>query len=87
MVKHAMVQYTIRAIPRSVDRRLREVAKQSGKSLNRVALEALARGAGVTEDDPVQRRNVDYLVGSWRPEPQVLEAFAAMRAADPKIWR
>ncbi len=89
MTTPSRVQYTIRAIPRSVDLRLRRVAKESGKSLNQVALEALSRGVGLTEADeePIARRNVDYLVGSWRPEPDVLDAFAAMRTVDPKSWR
>ena len=88
MSPQAKVQYTVRAIPRSVDRRLRQLAKDSKKSLNQIAVEALARAAGVTEGgEPVARREVDHLVDSWEPEPEALAALAAMRAVDPKLWR
>ena len=43
------MQYTIRNVPESLDAALRQSARQKGKSLNEVAVEALARGAGLTE--------------------------------------
>lgn len=87
MSVQAKIQYTIRAIPKSVDRRLRRLAKETGKSLNQVAVEALARGAGITDAEPHARRDVDYLIGSWKPEDEARDAFGAMRAVDPKLWR
>jgi hypothetical protein len=89
MSAHTKVQYTLRAVPRAVDRRLRQLAKESGRSLNQIAVEALARGAGIPPEgeEPLPRRDVSYLVGSWKPEPEVLEAFAAFRRVDAKLWR
>jgi hypothetical protein len=49
------VQYTIRKIPNSVDAALRKRAKAPGKTLNKVATEALARGAGVSGELVRQR--------------------------------
>lgn len=43
------MQYTIRGIPRSVDRALRERARRENRSLNEVAVEALAEGLLVDE--------------------------------------
>ena len=43
------MQYTIRRIPQTVDSALRKRARNEGKSLNAVAVEALARDAGVEE--------------------------------------
>jgi hypothetical protein len=55
-------QYTIRAIPSKVDKALRKRAQKTGKSLNEVALEALAKGAGVTPD--VSFDDLDWFIGS-----------------------
>lgn len=38
------MQYTIRSVPSDVDQALRQRSRQEGKSLNTVAVEALARG-------------------------------------------
>jgi predicted HicB family RNase H-like nuclease len=38
------MQYTIRKVPHSLDEALRRVARERGKSLNEVVIEALARG-------------------------------------------
>jgi len=38
------MQYTIRQVPRNLDEALRRAARERGKSLNEVTIEALARG-------------------------------------------
>lgn len=56
------IQYTIRSIPEPVDRFLRNDAKKSGKSLNRVIVEALEKATGTSQT--VQRFNdLDHLFG------------------------
>ena len=40
------IQYTIRNIPPSTDKRLRKLAKISGKSLNQVVLDSLSEKSG-----------------------------------------
>jgi hypothetical protein len=57
-------QYTIRNVPKVVDRALRRRAGRLSKSLNEVAVEALARGAGV-EQEAAEHHDVDFLFGSW----------------------
>lgn len=44
------IQYTIRNVPEALDEALRRAARERGKSLNEVAIEALARGAGFIEE-------------------------------------
>ncbi len=56
------MQYTIRQIPPRLDRALRAEAKRTGKSLNEVAREALARGLGVSAR-PQKHRDLDWFVG------------------------
>lgn len=80
------MQYTLRNIPRSVDRALRERAKRERKSLNEVAIEALARGAGVDESG-VKRRDLGDIAGTWRKDAAVDQALAEQRAIDEDIWK
>jgi len=55
-------QYTIRSIPSKVDQALRKRAKKTGKSLNEVVLEALAKGTGVTPEAVFD--DLDWFIGS-----------------------
>lgn len=85
MAKQARIQYTLRGVPREVDRALRARAAASGKSVNRVALEALAEGAG----EALARRDLSFLAGSLGPaEAKGLEAeVRRQRRIDRKLWK
>ena len=80
------MQYTLRNIPDALDRALRRRAKEQGASLNEVALDALARGAGVAEDAVRQRRLRD-LAGTWEEDFQVEAALHDQRVVDTELWR
>lgn len=80
------MQYTLRNIPEHLDQALRERARREGKSLNEVAVEALARAFGLDGNAAVQR-NLDDLVGTWIEDPATDEALDAQRAIDPDLWR
>ena len=61
------VQYTIRGIPREVDRVLRRKARQRGISLNRLLVEELAAAGGGL---PGRRyRSLEDLGGRWQNDP------------------
>jgi hypothetical protein len=80
------MQYTIRKVPHSLDEALRRVARERGKSLNEVAIEALTRGAGVTGDRNRQRDLAD-IAGTWRKDPAFDSALAAQDTIDDEMWR
>lgn len=80
------MQYTIRKIPESLDAALRRRAQQQGRSLNEVAIEALARGAGITGDQAPQRDLRD-IAGTWRKDRAFDRALAAQDTIDPEIWQ
>ncbi len=75
-------QYTIRAVPASIDRALRRRARQESKSLNAVAVEALARGLEL-EAKPVEHADLDALVGTWQEDPAFDRAVADFERIDP----
>jgi hypothetical protein len=77
------IQYTIRGIPREVDKALRQKAKRHKKSLNQIVLEELTAAAGGV------RKFADFsdLVGKWTPDPEFDEIIAAQRQIDPDLWK
>ncbi len=80
------MQYTVRGIPEELDAAMRERARREGKSLNEVAVAALAEGIGLG-DEPVVRRDLADIVGTWKREAAVEKALAAQDEVDESLWR
>ena len=59
-------QYTVRSVPHSLDEVLRRQADITGKSLNQVLLESLAKGAGVSNNATFS--DLDWFVGSSKKD-------------------
>ena len=80
------MQYTIRNVPGYLDAALRSTAQQRGKSLNEVAIEALVRGAGLTESQG-RKRDLGDIARSWRRDAAFDSAVAAQDTIDEAMWR
>ena len=80
------MQYTIRNIPGHLDAALRRKAREQGKSLNEVAVEALVQGAGVGEER-CRHRDLSDVAGTWRKDRAFEDALAAQDTIDPELWR
>jgi hypothetical protein len=80
------MQYTIRNVPHTLDDALRRAAREQGKSLNEVAIEALARGAGITSDR-TRQRDVSDIAGTWRKDAAFDNAVAAQDTIDEEMWK
>lgn len=80
------MQYTLRNVPGTLDEALRRAAREQGKSLNEVAIEALARGAGVTGERS-RHRDLNDIAGTWRKDPAFDSALAAQDTIDEEMWR
>ena len=63
------MQYTIRNIPSSIDRELRERARRNHQSLNETIVAALQRGLGVGPEEPTYD-DLDDLIGTWKPDEE-----------------
>lgn len=61
-------QYTIRAVPPAIDQALRQKARRESKSLNTVALEALALGLDLGRE-PFVNHDFDAFIGCWEEDP------------------
>jgi plasmid stability protein len=79
------MQYTIRGIPADLDRALKARAKRLGKSVNDVALEALAESVG----KPMRRRNLRAMPGAWskREASQFDHFLDEHRTIDAELWK
>lgn len=80
------MQYTIRNVPNTLDEALRRTAREQDKSLNEVAIEALARGAGVT-GERTRLRDLSDIAGTWRKDSAFDTAVAAQHTIDEEMWR
>jgi hypothetical protein len=58
------IQYTIRSIPPSVDRSLREHAKKTGMSFNSAVVDALKRATGSVSENSTHYTDLDWFIGS-----------------------
>jgi len=77
------IQYTIRGVPREVDRALRLKAAKRKQSLNHVILDELTQA---TVGRPI-RADFGDLVGKWIPDPAFDEILAAQRKIDLEKWK
>lgn len=79
-------QYTLRAVPSAIDRALRQRARKEAKSINAVAVEALARGLDLVAK-PVEHTDLDALIGSWQDDPAFDRAMADFERVDEDAWK
>lgn len=79
------MQYTVRNVPDKLDKELRRRAREEGKSLNEVALEAMARGVGQGAET-VRYRDLSGIAGSWKDDPEFDRAIADLDTVDPELW-
>ena len=69
-----------------LDSELREVAKREGVSLNQAAIQAIKRGLGLTNAEPVYD-DLDDLVGTWQKDDQFDQAMADQDQVDEELWK
>jgi len=76
-------QYTIRGVPREVDRALRQRAARRKQSLNQVIVDEL------TQSTIGNRQRADFsdLVGRWTPDAAFDEILESQRQIDLDKWK
>lgn len=82
-MKKQALQYTIRGVPREVDRALRQKASRRKVSLNQVVLDELIQAT------IGRKRKADFsdLVGRWTPDAAFDEVVAMQRQIDWDRWK
>jgi plasmid stability protein len=77
------MKYTIRSVPQDLDEALRRRAREEGRSLNAVVIDALRSAEGLGAQP---RRDLSWLAGTWDAESEVDRAIADQRSIDPERW-
>lgn len=72
------MRYTLRNLPSYLDEALRARAREEGKSLNEVTIEALLTGLGLV-GEPIRQRDLSDVAGSWVEDPEIDEALQDQR--------
>lgn len=85
-----MAQITLRGIDPQVEREIREIARKTGKSLNRVILDMIYRHTGYTKKEKRPLGDsLRNLAGGWS-EKEALEFFESIKPCeqiDEEMWR
>jgi hypothetical protein len=80
------MQYTIRGIPEAVDEEIRQRARAEGRSMNDVAVKALADGLGLGARQ-ITKRDLSDVAGTWRKDAATEAAIQAQDEIDEDLWR
>jgi hypothetical protein len=83
MAAKSPVQYTIRGIPREVDREMRRRAREKKISLNQLLVEELRSAAGT----PRKYRSLEGIAGAWKDDPEFDRALEEQRQIDSDLWK
>jgi hypothetical protein len=85
-------QLTLRGFDAALERKLREVAKADGTSLNQAVLKLLRRATGIDQSAPNPRAigaSYDDVIGTWSDSEgkEFDDAVAELRVVDEAMWR
>ena len=85
-----MSQITIRGIDPKIERKIRRLAKQRGKSLNRVILDMVYECTGLKKRDKTPAANsLKKLAGGWSEHvaSEFLESIKPCEQIDHEMWK
>ena len=85
MPANSEVQYTVRGVPREVDKVLRRRAHQRGISLNRLLIEELSAAGGGLQGR--RYRLLKELGGRWQDDREFDRILAEHRRIDRDLWK
>jgi hypothetical protein len=77
------IQYTVRGVPKEVDRALRAKAAELKMSLNQVVVNELTHAT----IGHAPKADFSALVGQWTPDPEFDDVIASQRQIDWDKWK
>lgn len=83
-----MNQLTLRKIPKSIEDELRNLATQTGESINKTAIALLRKALGLG-DDSKKKRDLTHLAGTWSKEDEMefKKNTEVFNSIDEEIWK
>ena len=87
-----MKQLSLRGFDPELEKRIRELARREGLSLNRATLRLLRNGAGLGDKgrtDSTVGDSLDHLIGKWSAdeEEEFLRSIAPLEQIDRPFWK
>ena len=88
-----MNQLSLRGFDKELARRIRQVARREGVSLNKAALLLMRRGAGIGEDAPTPESAIgdglDEFIGTWSAADarHLLKSIEPFEVVDEDLWK
>ncbi len=87
-----MKQLSLRGFDAELEKRIREIARQEGISLNRAVLRLLRKGAGLGKagkPSDVVGDSLDHLIGKWSLEEsrEFLKSIGPLEQIDRSFWK
>jgi len=87
-----MRQLSLRGFDKELERRLKELARREGVSLNKAAQILLLRGAGLSErgrSSTAVGDALDHFIGRWSEaeEQRLLDSISPCEAVDEALWK
>ena len=85
-------QMTIRSNDKELEKRLEQLARKEGISINKAVLKLLRRGVGMNEKTDQENRigsALDSFIGTWTDEEadELLKAVEDLEKIDRKFWQ
>jgi hypothetical protein len=82
-----MSQITLRGIDPEIEHKIRRMAKESGKSINRVVLDIINKSTGAEEKKPAH--SLKELAGGWsdKDEKRFFESIKSSQQVDEEMWK
>ena len=87
-----MKQLSLRGFDPEVEKRIREIARKEGISLNRATLRLLRKGARLDNSgrsEAVVGNSLDHLIGKWSSEEEreFLQSIEPLEQIDRSFWK
>ena len=85
-----MKTVTVRGIDNALADKLKDIAKQEGKSVNQLIIDTLKKSCGLEKKKMFTQvyRDLDHLFGKWSNEEfdRIQGKIEAERKIDPELW-
>lgn len=84
-----MKTITVRGLDENTYRKLKEEARQSGRSMNRLVVETLSEDFTRHDEAPIEYHDLDELFGSWSQEEYeaITQSVDRNRQIDSELWK
>jgi len=87
-----MKQLSLRGFDPELEKRIHEIARKEGISLNRATLRLARKGAGLHEGDKsagMVGNSLDHLIGKWSAEEsaQFMNSIEPLEQVDRSFWK